>query len=215
MLFKPWLYRVIGLFMKENELIGHQLFDLDWPIDQDGYVIDTDPEGRQIVRRRGGPLRYYRPLRDHPGLAREFSELREEEDYIDFAGRFGLLGNSLDLASSTDDKELVAHWFLRSKQIRDLLGAHDNGDKKAAVKMYNETHHLLRTFVHAEETRKSRIVIQPSTLFGAMILQVADELTTGIRFKRCSNCTTWFQHRANKNFCSDQCRYAHNNKRRK
>ena len=201
--------------MKKTELIGHQLFDFDWPFDQDGYVLDTNPKGYKVVRRRGGPLRYYRPLRDHPGLVREFSELREEEDYIDFAGRFGLLGHHFDLQSSADDKEPVAEWYFRSKNIRDLLAAHDKGDQKTAVKKYNKMHHLLRTFVHAEETKKARIVVQPSTLFGAMMLQVADELTTGIRFKRCSNCTTWFQHRTNKNFCSDQCRYAHNNKRRK
>ncbi len=208
----------------KNELEEDNLFDFEWPVDQHGYVAETvypDPservtllgsKEREVIRRRNGPFRFYRPLAEFPGLAREFSETSEDE-YLDFAGRYGLLGVGLD--ATPDDRENIFFWRERQQGIRSIFAAKDGGDAKGAIKLYNETKYFIRTFIRAEEMRKARLVVQPRTLFGAMLLQVADELTTGIKFKRCDNCSTWFKYRANKNFCSSKCRYAHSNKRRK
>jgi hypothetical protein len=200
-----------------------RLFDFEWPVDQYGYAAETitpDPtkrvallgnEEREVIRRKDGPLRFYRPLAEFPGLAREFSET-SEDGYLDFAQRYGLLGMGLD--ATPDDCEDLYQWRERQQIIRSILIARDGEDAKEAIRLYNETNHFIRTFIRTEETRKARIVVRPLTLFGAMLLQVADELTTGIKFKRCRNCFIWFKYRANKDFCSSKCRYAHSNKRR-
>jgi len=71
--------------MEENDL-----FLFDWKVDQDGYNLEffqppplapvipvtvlseVATEPYWIIKPRGGPLHYYRPLKDHPGLARRF-----------------------------------------------------------------------------------------------------------------------------------------------
>ena len=208
----------------KTELEEGGLFDFEWPVDQYGYVAETispvpservalvGNKEREVIRRKNGSLRFYRPLTEFPGLAREFS-VTPEDEYLGFAGRFGLLG--MGLSSTPDDREDISLWRERQQTILSIFTARDAGDAKTANQLYNSTNHFIRTFIIAREMKNARLVVQPRTLFGAMLLQVADELTTGIEFKRCDNCSTWFKFRANKNFCSSKCRYAHSNKRRK
>ena len=91
--------------MEENDL-----FVLDWPVDQEGYdlefveppalapgtpvtvlseVAEVATEPYWAIKRRGGPPQYYRPLKDHPGLARRFADLAQTSGayaaFVDFA----------------------------------------------------------------------------------------------------------------------------------
>jgi len=207
-----------------NTSVENPLFDFDWSVDQFGYEIETeipDPlkritllgsTEREVIKRRNGPPRKYRPLSEFPGLAREFSVVPEKE-YLNFANRYGFLG--MGLMSTPDGPEDIRIWRDRQKAILNILTARDAGKAKVANQLYNNTNHFMRSFVATQGLKKPRLVVQPHTLFDAMMLQVADELTTGINFKRCDNCTTWFKFRPNKNFCSSKCRYAHSNKKNK
>ena len=57
-------------------------FAFEWAVDQDGYDVEiiVDPERpspphfeRATITPRGGPLRFYRPLSEHPDLWRRFA----------------------------------------------------------------------------------------------------------------------------------------------
>ena len=207
--------------MIEKSAKSTDLFDFHWPVDQDGYEVETIPGSKSeritllgnwgpydVLRRKGGPQRFYRPLVDAPGLAREFSEL-PEEGYLDFICRFGFLSVNPD---DHIQNESVSEWQRLQGCVRDILEARDAGDVRKAVDIYNQTGHFLRTYIDFSETTKRHLRIIPLSLFGVMMLQVADELTTGIEFQRCLNCTTYFPRRSNKKFCSDRCKAAHNRK---
>ncbi len=64
-----------------------------------------------------GQLRYYEPLSEEPGLFRRFSELPVDnpESWVEFANRYGLLGNTVCVAKTDDEHpkreaELLDEW---------------------------------------------------------------------------------------------------------
>src|SRR5277367_4620346 len=78
------------------------LFEFRWAVDQDGYEIKaietrTGPSLADAVFwearicPRGGPLREYRPMDDHPGLWRRFAGCADANDALAFVQEFGLL----------------------------------------------------------------------------------------------------------------------------
>ena len=93
------------------------LFRFTWQVDQLGYDLkyrhrEPEPGRRALILgeivgwhlvRKGGPLREYWPLDDHPGLFRQFANLPEDlspedqstepKDLLAFANEFGLLGH--------------------------------------------------------------------------------------------------------------------------
>ena len=90
-----------------------ELFHFEWAVDQHGYepvsaeelpagverpVLGEPPiNGGWWIRRKGGPLRWYRPLESRRGLARglarRFAYLsKEPQAILKFANQFGFLG---------------------------------------------------------------------------------------------------------------------------
>ena len=71
-------------------------YSLSWPVDEDGYDL-TCVKGEWIVRRRGGRLNDYEPMREE-GLWRRFADQCVDSDEVDshqgileFVRNFGLL----------------------------------------------------------------------------------------------------------------------------
>ena len=76
--------------------IDESPFRFAWPVDQDGYSIDSVESDRlgqpsEVIRPRGGPYRFYRPL-DDDGLWLRFGEnCKSREDVLSFVTQFGPL----------------------------------------------------------------------------------------------------------------------------
>src|SRR4051794_1279797 len=80
------------------------LFQFEWAVDQNGYQIERIPGNdpatstilgtvyaHDVIRPMGGPLRYYRPMDDNPGLWRQFAQCGDAAMALAFAIKFGLL----------------------------------------------------------------------------------------------------------------------------
>jgi len=206
------------------------LFSFEWPVDQSGYEFEwiTPPppspsapnsllsefrdEPHFVIRGRGGPFRYYRPLEDSPALARRFADLAatssDDTAFLDFANEFGLLG----LGKVT---ERIDDWQHIAKGLALILGLKDAGSLQAACTEFNEHVHTRFTAkIHCERVGRPKLEIVPATLAGALWFQVSGELTHGTKFKRCDWCPIWFPvgrgtgHRETRKFCSNRCRMA-------
>ncbi len=215
------------------------LFTFEWPVDKAGYDLELvkprrspgrtptqltagDTEPYYVIRRRGGPLSYYRPLEDHPGLARRLADLAttaasDDTALRDFANEFGLLGvwAGLGFDPEKDREERIDDWRSFARSLRYVFWLKDGGNLETACTEFNE--HVRPRFtarIYYERAKRPELEIVPATLAGALWFQVAGELTYGTKFKRCDWCPTWFPvgrgtgRRETRKFCSDRCRMA-------
>ena len=135
-----------------------ELFHFEWYVDQDGYeaVSAADPpEGVQRpvlqaaslpagqgfwLKRKGGPLRAYRPLEKHPGLFRQFAHLsRTPQAFLEFANEFGFLG--VGQSGHPDDVASLEHswwWHNHIQGFRDYLEGIDDEDKHSIASVFNQ-----------------------------------------------------------------------------
>lgn len=219
-------------------MTNNDLFALEWPVDQAGYELElikprrstgrttlltaSDTEPYYVIRRRGGPLSYYRPLDDnYLGMARRFADLAtassDDTTLRDFANEFGLLGVWAGLGFDPEEnrEERIDEWRSLTKSLRYVYSLIDSGSLETACAKFNEhIHPRFTTRIHYERAKRPKLKIVPATLVGTLWFQVAGELTHGTKFKRCDWCPTWFPvgpktgHRETRKFCSDRCRMA-------
>lgn len=209
-------------------------FRFSWPVDQSGYkiarVMLQEPPGFglerecDVVRRKGGSLRYYRAL-DDDGLWLTFAEnCRDAASVIAFANEFGTLG--------------VLHEGLRDR-VSDIIGTAatlrrigqqlQDGDLLGATLLF--AHTGLPTVKEGIlwDGDKPKWVSVPLTLYDALLHQAALAIDGNWRFRRCRNpgCRNWFRvggvrprgtakrttevaraFTVRREFCSDRCRVA-------
>ena len=211
-----------------------KLFHFEWAIDQDGYepasaeelpagverpVLEEPPTGGGWwIRRKGGPLRWYRPLESRRGLARglarRFAYLsKEPQAILKFANQFGFLGVGQTGFEEDVIEEHVWFWRQHMDFMRGVVKAIDAGDKSSAVQTFNQ-HVEPHMTVWIETPPRSRpaLHVGPMNLLAAMWFEIAGELTKGTQYKKCESCPTWFPygsrtgHKKTKRFCSDRCR---------
>ncbi len=212
------------------------LFHFDWYVDQHGYeevvyernaldtgnlMLDWRKEG-EFIRGKGGPLRAYRPLEDFPGLHRRFAKLPTDTPAIlEFIHMFGLLGSGFSEPGLGEED--LAGWRTSIAIMERLVYEIDAGKRDEACNLFNKhVHPRLSIRIEREPGRRPQPQIVPFSLEGALYIQLLDELTTALKFKRCKQCPNWFSYgsgtgrRETKEFCSDRCRMARNreNKRR-
>ena len=211
------------------------LFHFDWQVDQHGYeevvyernahephstLLTAGPEGAYI-RGKGGPLRAYRPLEDFPGLHRRFAELPNDTlSILEFAHMFGLLGVGFE--EPWLGEEDLPFWHRAIKGMSRLVHVIDAGDGDAASALFNRSVRPRVTVrIEIEPGRRPEPKITPATLLGAMYIQVLDELTNALSFKKCKWCPNWFSYgpgtgrRETKEFCSNRCRVAWNREKKR
>ena len=196
------------------------IFRFDWPVDRDGYEIEhRGPTGDSllgrveydVIRRRGGPDRNYRPLEDHPGLWRRFAETCSTVDgVLKFVTQFGLLS---DVGWETPDSILNT-----AELIRQIAANLDDGDSDTAADLF--TKYAKPNFsagIRPKGSGKARYESEliPVTLRSALLLQTLETITGDRQWRRCRNegCLEWFQlgpgaHTSRREFCSDRCRVA-------
>ena len=214
------------------------IFHFEWQVDQSGYeivIVEDDPPaierpafedppiaGRWYIRRKGGPLRAYRPLESAPGLARQFASLpREPQALLAFANDFGLLGVGRSEHPGEPAWEEPGLWWHENVfgfklVVRDI----DSGHKRAmasAFTKYVAPHMTVRIEVPLKG--RPSLKVAPLDLISAMWLQIAGEITNETKFRKCLWCPKWFPHgpgtghKATKRFCSDRCRKGWNRRK--
>lgn len=80
----------------------------------------------------------------------------------------------------------------------------------------DKLHGAMRAAIlHDTETHELKLRMVPTSLLGAMWLQLSQELTGGIKSRQCAECGKWFEisleqsgFRRNRQYCSDGCRMA-------
>jgi len=193
------------------------LFQFQWKVDQDGYAIETDAAGRDIITPRGWRWRNYRPL-ELDGLWLQFAETcRMPEGVRRFVDEFGTLRDAQD---GVEYNQGVAR---KLWAIAQLL---KDGNCQAAMDTFNDTRADSLAFPRLQanlvwSNGKPEMAIIPDMLEDALRLQALQAIEGNRRYKRCRNegCSRWFgvgtrapigqTYTKRRKFCSDRCRVAH------
>ena len=215
----------------------------EWPVDDAGYQIvkpekpkkpkkpqrslrgPFSPPGPTAVdvdlgpriKRRGGPLRMIRPL-DHNTLFVDFAHLDGSDDScIEFASRFGYLG-TFSGGISEDRGESVLLWRDDIDNMRRNVEAWQ-ANPAAFVPVREIVMAVLDASLVPLDGR-AVLRIRPRSLMGAMQLQFAQAVSTGLDIRNCDHCGKLFEigggGRTRKaRFCSDRCRTDYHVARRK
>ncbi len=205
------------------------IFHFEWQVDQSGYeivsaedlppgveapVLESPPiGGGWNIRRKGGPLKAYRPLEDTRGLARQFASLpREPQALRDFADEFGFLG-----VGPSEHEEHELWWRTHIQGVHHVVQQIEAGNKQAMASAFTEyVEPSMTVRIEAPLGKRPSLKVAPLNLISAMWLQIAQEITEETKFRKCLQCPKWFPHgsgtghKATKRFCSDRCRKAWN-----
>jgi hypothetical protein len=202
-------------------------FRFVWPVDQEGYEIEhvtlDEPRGLgmerefDVIRPRGGPLWYYRPLEEDGLWLRFANACKTVEGVLSFVHQFGLL---------TQSPERLDRFLGTSAIIRRIAELLDAGDRLSATKLFPRTGlPAMREgiFWYSDTPERFEFRLVPLTLRDALLHQAGEAITGNRRFRRCRNesCPNWFRlgprantgegrrtYTARREFCSDRCRVA-------
>ena len=209
-----------------------KLFHFEWAVDDHGYepvsaeqlpagverpVLEEPPiGGGWWIRRRGGPLKRYRPLESRRGLARRFAYLpKDPVALLDFANEFGFLGVGQTGYEDGVVEEYARYWHQHMDFMRGIIETIKSGDKSSATQIFNQ-HVEPHMTIWIETPAASRPVLHvaPMNLLASMWFEIAGELTKGTQYKKCEWCPNWFPYgsgtgyKRNKRFCSNSCQKA-------
>jgi hypothetical protein len=165
-----------------------------------------------VIRPCGGPLRYYRPLTEHPDLWRRFANISLSfEGVLGFVREFGLLSSE---DYSMHDPGQILRTAARMLQIATKF---DNQDRAAAAELLHTDLPVVTEILFWNDQRaqtETRFV--PIDLRSALLHQATDAIAGNVQWRRCRNfgCPHWFRLgrggvTARREFCSDRCRVAH------
>lgn len=226
-----------------------QLYHFVWPVDQHGYEFTPKPPGpaatlsplritqtplnykepteymEGLIQPKGGPIRNYWPLEDHPGLWLQFAtDVTDETSAVAFANKFGLVRGQGGFISLLGMGDPLGAFLDDADQIRQISDAlYSKNDKRGAIDLFNQFGRYAKLFpLLGNDDRKGTIEFRmvPQDLSSAMFLQAGEAIAGNLVFRRCRQCTTHFrlgtaQHTTRREFCSDRCRVAwarHNKK---
>ena len=169
-----------------------------------------------------GDVTWKRPLEKLPlatvllGAYRRFQDEPDQlqKTVLEFAGAYGLL-----LLTSEEGKfEPLDLW---QDLIDDLIALHKAFEKGqwrlSASKL--DVANIRAALIPDPLTRAPRLAFRPTSLQGAIQLQMAHRVARGAMLKTCRQCGAYFEagingKRGDAKFCSEPCRYSYNNKRR-
>ena len=206
------------------------LLDLsfEWPVDDAGYsIVDHKPKptkgrraalltgrpsGPHIVR-NGNQLRNIRPLEIHNTLFVDFARLDgSDESCLRFASSFGFLGLFPDDKAADHvgpDGEALRWWREEIANMRRAVDAWETSPDA-----FSSHQEILITRLDASLVPidgRPTLRIRPRTLIGAIRLQFAQAVASGLNIRTCDHCGKLFEiggaGRTRKaRFCSDRCR---------
>lgn len=200
------------------------LFDLEWHRDICGYSLCGDGITTYIQSSQN-KWEMYRPFELKAGLVREFANIPVYNDMVDqasaisFAGKYGLLGLG---GGAIVEREKLSDWAWIIQDFKKVLNAIDTNelayDDKGleppiavAPVYFNEMSYgpsLEVVVTDAQHTSDRDFQLLPNSLFDAMWLMLASEMTHGVQYQECQapNCGNWFRIRSGKKTCSASCR---------
>lgn len=210
-----------------------ELFDLEWIVSQSGHEITEEPKSENLSGRsqlinglaqtkkiapKGNRWKRYNPFLECPGIAREFASLpinfqNDEVEHvaaIRFANKYGLLG--LEFSGGRKSEDLKG-WSYLINTLDDIFLFIDSGEIEGACTVFNKygpEPRLQMRITPAILKRDRFFEIQPCSLYGAMWIMVAEELSHGSQLQKCEmpGCEKWMKKRTNKRFCSAKCKQA-------
>lgn len=202
------------------------LFKFEWARDKHGYELwPTEDSGgmwpKSRLRAKGGPLEFYRPLEEHPGLFRRFASItprffhphhghvvsHEPDKIVQFANEFGLLTGYWGRHEDEDEVEEdlledLEDWTFHIEEMRKIIKELDLGDRQSAADRFNELSiepswpglSLFAEIKIARGRKNKRLYlnISPFLLLSSMYLQLASEITNNTQYKKCELCPNWF-----------------------
>lgn len=205
------------------------LFEFRWAMDQDGYEIEHVPAStggsllssvyeHDLIRPRGGPLRWYRPMDDHPGLWRRFAACADASDLLEFVCEFGLLYSfGRPDPERANPEPHVDRILSTAELIRQIAALIDTTLYAEAAALWNAQARpgLTAGLVPTHHRGRFECKPMPLTLIGALLLQTGEAIAGNQQWRHCRNdgCSEWFRigdgaHTSRREFCSDRCRVA-------
>jgi hypothetical protein len=166
-----------------------------------------------VIRPRGGPLREYRPMDDHPGLWRRFAACADASGLLAFVCEFGLL-YSIERADSFHHVDYI---LSTAELVHQIAKRIDCMLYAEAAALWNERAHPRLSAVLVSTPRHGRFELKPTplTLIGALLMQTSEAIEHNQHWRHCRNdgCPEWFRigdgaHTSRREFCSDRCRVA-------
>jgi len=203
------------------DVAGYSIVDHKPKPSKGARILTGEPSGPHIVR-KGGPLRPTRPLEFHPLLFKQFADLDGTvESCLGFTNSYGFLGLFLD--ETADDRvgkdgESLDLFRSAVTDMRHLVNAWQAlGDEFASNQELTITR-LDASLVPIGG--RTTLRIRPRSLIGAIHLQFAQAVSTGLDIRNCDHCGKLFETggtgRTRKaRFCSDRCRSDYHVARRK
>jgi hypothetical protein len=157
---------------------------------------------------KGGPLKSYRPLDKFPELFKMFVKIpRTPEGVLEFINKFG----PLTLSVHGDSVPAVLDVADRMQEgLSPRLGG------RADIPLTK----LHAWLANDRATGGITLKIGPATLRDALWLQLAQNLSSGVKVRQCRHCNEWFRagpgtsRRADAQFCSDEHRKRYNSLQR-
>jgi hypothetical protein len=156
---------------------------------------------------RGGPLRPYRPLDKFPDLFKIFVKIpRTPEGVLEFISKFG------SLTRSVKGDSVPAVLDVADMMQKQLHGLSPRLGGRADIPLTN----LHAWLANDRATGGITLKIAPATLRDALWLQLAQNLSSGVKVRQCGHCNEWFRagpgtgRRADAEFCSDEHRKRYN-----
>jgi hypothetical protein len=210
-----------------------EIFEFEWGVDQHGYALEDrspgplllslsgedDPEQdrayerdgwNKVIRQRGGPVKYYRPM-EHSGLWRRMADVPDSPaGALEFVREFGLLDDR------KTGKETVGFIMNTARVLRGIAHALDITSPQIAANIFNmhaRPQVTARISPPQQGARRLNFDLVPLTLRSALYLQAGNAIAGDLKFRRCLNCPEWFQVGSGaaterRKFCTNRCRVA-------
>ena len=174
---------------------------MDWALEMKA----SDIQPARVIG-KGGQLKPYRPLDKYPDLFKIFVEIpRTPESVLQFISEFGPLTRSLNGDSVPVVLGVADMMQERLRRLSPRLGG------RADIPLSNARFWLADGIT---------LKIAPATLGDALWLQLAQNLSSGVKVRQCRHCNEWFRagpetgRRADAEFCSDEHRKRYNSLKR-
>ena len=166
----------------------------------------SDVQPARVVG-KGGPRMPYRPLDEFPGLFKIFVKIpRTPEGVLGFIRKFGPLAPSVEGDSVPVVLDVANEMQKRLHGLSPRLGG------RAGIPLTN----LHAWLTNDRATGGITLKIAPATLLDALWLQLAQNLSSGVKVRQCRHCNEWFRagpktgRRVDAEFCSDEHRKRYN-----
>jgi hypothetical protein len=216
-------------------LMEPDIFHFNWGVDPTGYQIEEDgavsSDGDTLLTsgssspifRRNSPdreLRFYSPSKVAPNIHWEFARAKTTIDAAhDFVNAYGVLGHTRgqnrDIDSAFGD-QIFDDFFSAQHKVRAvmaLLKLDETSGKSPAV-LFNENCAARMTIlIDPANPKRPSVKIIPTTLLSYIWLRVSEDVTGGVRWKKCEydQCINYFPvgqgaGTSRRRFCEPKCK---------